>query len=354
MKEILIAQDNRLTTARYELSLIEKRIMYYIIKEVRKRHIDRSASTNLFDNMIMSIPIADLAKETHQIEQDSVVRKGLKALRLRSFEYEDVKNDYWVECGFINYSEITKGVAEIEVSKKLMPFLVELSSNFTPYSLNIAMSLKSKWSQRMYEMCQKWQGAEGFRISVEELRKSFVLENKYPRFALLNEFVLQIAKRELKDLFDQGQCDVYFDFSEERKGRTVEYLRFKLFRKADLNVKTTKDLLLELIPFFQGLFETTKKPKNDTFINQVIIKLQLHPNLIEPLNVRVKKLIAKGIDEETPILMRYILNEDIIGYEPVSEVKKPIKSPKKESVKEEVKPNDAMATLFKLADSKSV
>jgi plasmid replication initiation protein len=35
-----------------------------------------------------------------------------------------------------------------------MPFLVELSSQFTTYSLSVAMSLKSKWSQRMYELCQ--------------------------------------------------------------------------------------------------------------------------------------------------------------------------------------------------------
>jgi hypothetical protein len=34
-----------------------------------------------------------------------------------------------------------------------MPFLVELSSQYTAYSLHVAMSLKSK-SQRMYELCQ--------------------------------------------------------------------------------------------------------------------------------------------------------------------------------------------------------
>jgi plasmid replication initiation protein len=69
------------------------------------------------------------------------------------------------------------------------------------------MSQKSKWSQRMYELCQKWQGTDGFRISVEDLRKTFVLENKYPRYALLNDRVLQVAKRELKALYDIGQCD---------------------------------------------------------------------------------------------------------------------------------------------------
>jgi hypothetical protein len=39
----------------------------------------------------------------------------------------------------------------------------------------------------MYELCQKWQGTDGFRISVDELRKAFILEEKYNRYALLNE-----------------------------------------------------------------------------------------------------------------------------------------------------------------------
>jgi hypothetical protein len=60
--------------------------------------------------------------------------------------------------------------------------------------------------------------------------------------------VLQVAKRELKELYDLRQCDVYFEFTEERKGRTVEMLRFKLFPK-NHERKTTNDLLLELIPF---------------------------------------------------------------------------------------------------------
>jgi hypothetical protein len=57
-----------------------------------------------------------------------------------------------------------------------------------------------------------------------------MLEEKYNRYALLNERVLQVAKRELKELYDLGQCDVYFEFTENAKA-TVEMLRFKLFRK---------------------------------------------------------------------------------------------------------------------------
>jgi hypothetical protein len=51
----------------------------------------------------------------------------------------------------------------------------------------------------MYELCQNGK-VRTARISVDELRLSFMLEEKYNRYALLNERVLQVAKRELKEL----------------------------------------------------------------------------------------------------------------------------------------------------------
>lgn len=327
MREITIAQDNRLTASRYELNLIEKRVFYYIIKEVRDKYT--IGQRDLFDDLILKIPISKLCKDTNQENAQTDVRKGLKSLRMRSFEYLNEKEDRWLEVGFINYSEIIKGIAEIQVSKKLMPFLVELSTEFTPYSLNVAMSLKSKWSQRMYELCQKWHGTDGFRIRVDDLRNSFCLNDKYKMYASLNEKVLQVAKRELKALYDIGQCDVYFEFSEERNGRTVETLRFKLFRKNSMNVKTTQDMLLELIPVFKNLYNIEKMPKNDAFINDVIIKLQRNPNLIEPLNKRIREIISTGIKDDTARYIRYILNEDILSY--VDVVAKKEIAPKKGS-----------------------
>ena len=199
----------------------------------------------------------------------------------------------------------------------------------------------------MYELCQKWQGTEGFRISVDDLRKAFILEEKYNRYALLNERVLQVAKRELKELYDLGQCDVYFEFTEERKGRTVEMLRFKLFRKNAMNVKTTNDLLLELIPLFQSLFETTKKPKNDVFIKEVILQLQKYPDLIEPLNKRIKEILAEGMKNDTARYIRFILNEDIIAYNPKADKTKKAAAKPKEKKEEAPDPMEEILKLSK-------
>jgi plasmid replication initiation protein len=355
MREITIAQDNRLTSARYELSLIEKRVFYLIIKEIRDKHVTGSIQRDLFDDMNLKINVSELTKQVNARDNNHETKKALKSLRKRSFEWsngldENDKDYEWFEVGFINYSEIKNGIAEIQISKKLMPFLVELSGHFTPYSLNVAMSLKSKWSQRMYELCQKWHGTDGFRISIDDLRKSFMLENKYSRYALLNEFVLQIAKRELKELYDIGQCDVYFEFNEERKGRSVEMLRFKLFRKNSMNVKTTHDMLLELIPVFSKLFDILNKNKNDHFIRNVIDKLQRNPNLIEPLNKRVKEILSNGIKEDTPRYIRFILNEDVLNYS--DGIK--LKTRSENKSKEVVESKDVHATLINLSNDKKI
>lgn len=347
MKEIVIAQDNRLTSSRYELTLIEKRIFYYIVKEVRSKY--NTGQRDLFDDLILNIKVSDLSREVNQEDNKKETRKALEKFRSRNFTYANEADDDWLTCGFINYAHIKKGIAEIQVSHKLMPFLVELSSQYTTYSLHVAMSLKSKWSQRMYELCQKWQGTDGFRITVNDLRQSFMLEKKYDRYALLNERVLQVAKRELKELYDLGQCDVYFEFTEERKGRTVETLRFKLFRKNAMNVKNSNDLLLELIPIFQATFETSKKPKNDVFVKELIMKLQKFPNLIEPTNKRIKEVLAEGVKSDTARYMRFILNEDVIAYDPAKE--KPKKKAAKTATNSEPKEEapDPMVEILKLS-----
>ncbi len=40
-KDITLAQDNELTLSRYNFSPIEKRCLYYVIKEVRCLYIDK-------------------------------------------------------------------------------------------------------------------------------------------------------------------------------------------------------------------------------------------------------------------------------------------------------------------------
>jgi hypothetical protein len=55
---------------------------------------------------------------------------------------------------------------------------------------------------------------------------------------------------------------------------------------------------------------------------EIIMKLQKFPNLIEPTNKRIKEVLAEGLKVTTRYI-RFILNEDVITYDPA---KKSLKS----------------------------
>jgi hypothetical protein len=61
--------------------------------------------------------------------------------------------------------------------------------------------------------------------------------------------------------------------SNLRKKETADRLKrcvLNYFAKNTLNVRTTYDMLLELIPVFASLFNTDKMPKNDIYIKSVV------------------------------------------------------------------------------------
>jgi hypothetical protein len=86
--------------------------------------------------------------------------------------------------------------AEIQVSHKLMPFLVELSIIHNIFFTR-CMSLKVNGRSACTSFAKNGKVLTA-RISVDELRL-FYVGRKYNRYALLNERVLQVAKRELKN-----------------------------------------------------------------------------------------------------------------------------------------------------------
>jgi hypothetical protein len=91
-----------------------------------------------------------------------------------------------------------------------------------------------------------------------------MLEEKYNRYALLNERVLQVAKRELKELWSRPMWCLFW-IQEERKGRTVEMLRFKLFRKK-CHERQNYNWFTFRINSFSKFIWNYHQTKNDAFV----------------------------------------------------------------------------------------
>lgn len=262
-KNEMVYQGNPLTEGRYDFSRLEKNAYYCVVRQVRRDYVE--TGRHEFDNLIVEIPESTLS-EIADSDHTADAREAL--INLRHKDITIVKEDgSWFNCGFINWSEYDaqKHVYSLEVSSKLMPYLVELSSCYTEYSLTVAISLKSKWSQRMYELCSqhKRETSQSFWKTIEQLRTMFMLEKEYPRITDFQKYVIARPERELKKAFENGQCDLWFETLKEGRGKKTKFT-FKIHTRDEAKNTETDGLALAnkiaaMVRVMQATFPKDKK-----------------------------------------------------------------------------------------------
>ena len=148
-------------------------------------------------------------------------------------------------------------------------------------------------------------------MKVQDMKEKMRLVKKYDRYAGFKKYVLDVALKELKELYKQGQCDLYFEYSEEKNGRSVETLRFKIISRESPETKMSlEDLLYSVRNDLTSIFDIQKMPKNKEFVNKTMSELILNP---EKLNHCFGKLaFVKGNlpKEEWQRYMRYVIKDE--------------------------------------------
>ena len=320
MGDILLRQDNIMTNSRSSLSLIERRVFFYIIKEIRRQYPRGGEQKTLFDNLLVNINASSLVKSAYK-DNPKAITKALKTLRKRGIEIdngeEGVLKYEALGVGYINYYKWKNGNIEVEISKEILPYYVELSDQYTEYSLLVALALKSKWSQRFYELCSRWKNAGGFFMEVDELRLMFEIENQYSRYAALKSRVIDVAQKELKDLFNKNECDVYFEYSEQSKVRTVTSLRVKVISTHTAINLSLEDLDYNVRTDLNYIFNSKKHPKIRAFIGKVLTVVRGEPDKLKHLYERIEYVKNKYDNEAHAPVLRSIINKDILEIDDV-------------------------------------
>lgn len=213
----LVVQSNQLTLAKYNLDLIDKRILYLIIDRVRKRYIEQKADESTTIDIFGNMQIQFKPSELKEIDNLNRIYKRLSNFRERSIQIEN--EEVWVTLGLVNYAKHikSKNIFEMEISKELLPYLVELTSNFTAYSLAVALSFSSSYTQRFYELSQMWRSKGFFFYQIDELRNILECKDMYQSYGDFNRRVLQKAQQELEESFKKGIAEVYFTYEIKSK-----------------------------------------------------------------------------------------------------------------------------------------
>jgi len=219
-----VVQSYIMTTAKYDFSLYEKRILYVLVKTmqffVKGKKLDGKIQIepNLFREHEVKMPISAFLLDEKDNNYDRV-KKALKSLESKSFEYEDDK--MWQLIRIIQNPEIIKykGEVSFRLHPKIFEALLDFSKGFRKYEIKTAMMFKSVYTMRFYELLSGQKAPLTYKI--EDLKIMFKIENKYKYTADFLKYVVDLAKDEL-----DRKSPYSFEYKTNKIGNKIHSITF--------------------------------------------------------------------------------------------------------------------------------
>lgn len=217
----LISKSNYfIGNSSFDLSTEEQRIILILASMVQPEDKEFQRYTFKISEFLKLLGIKDQSKYS----QLPVITKELMK---KVFEIDDQGTGEFLQVAWLSAVKYKKksGEIDLEFSPYLKPYLLDLKGFFTQYKLSNILSMKSKYSPRIYEILKmnEYQ-KKGFIISVEELRKLFKAENIYKNYNDFKKKIILKAQEELKKF-----SDINFKFEEIKKGRKIEFIKFFVY-----------------------------------------------------------------------------------------------------------------------------
>lgn len=313
-KKELISQSNDITNAMSPLDLVQKRCFYLIVQQVRKKYIETDQPTKKYENMIINMTSDTLARAR---DEKHVTQAFESLAKLRDAYFKIVTKDFKLVVGIINYAKYIEETKtyEVEVSKEILPYLVDLSKRYTTYNLCVSISLRHVSSQRFYEFCNQYRGEAGqrFFLNVDDLRKMLMIEDKYAKDAEMRKYVFDVAQKELKDLYDKGECDLWFEYRPDegtKVGKRYTRYWFDIHTKeSDRNqaetIKQTQQQALYIYKLALSIFKRDKK-----FCQRIYNAMNISPDKVQEIFDKATRLQKDYKGADLAKIFRYVLNND--------------------------------------------
>lgn len=219
-KAVTLWQSNVLTSARYELTKLEKNILYLAMREMKPTDPP---------GQLYYVSTVELRERTGEEIKYDRLRGVTKKLLGRVLE-ADLPSGNLLQTHFFSSVEYIKGTGTLELSiePKIRPFYGYLKTHFTTFQLDLAITLNSIYAKRFYEIFSMYKHLPDkvFRMSLDTLKLQLGLtdrdtgKDKYPLYADIKRNVLKPAEE------INTATDLAFTYREIKRGRKVVELEF--------------------------------------------------------------------------------------------------------------------------------
>lgn len=197
-----VIQSYIVTTARYDFSILEKRILYMLIEacqfELNGKKLDSRIiiSNTLWGMREISIPVSKILNGEDD-NNHARVKEAIRRLNEKKFEYEDDK--IWKIIRIVEVPKIEKykEYVSFQVHPEIYQAILNFSKGYRKFELKTAMMFKSVYAMRFYELLSG--KTTPIKYSVEHLKIMFGVENKYKKINDFAKRIIEPAKKELDE-----------------------------------------------------------------------------------------------------------------------------------------------------------
>ena len=224
----LVVKSNDLVRAKIDWTTVEHRVTLKLVSQLRKDDKEFSYQTVRIKDVIQ----LSGSKSNDLYSRAEEICEKLLGQKIRVRERTPSGNRKYKGYNLMSACEYVEGSGRIRAkfNPDMRPFLLELKRRFTMYRLQFVMQLSTPYAIRFYEIIKMREDLRFVRIPIEELREILCVENKYERFTDLKKYVIEPARKEIKD-----KCDVYFTYRVEREGRTPKRVNLMIHPNDDID-----------------------------------------------------------------------------------------------------------------------
>jgi plasmid replication initiation protein len=220
----LIRKANDLVEGKYRFDIWEMRVFTQMLIMIQKDDEDFKE---------YKIYLKDIVEEFEIKDRNAYewVVKGAEGLMKKEISIERdtpdgvMKFKTYIAIGLDSFKNISDGkFISISFHPKMKPFLLQLQSQFLMYDIRNILSIQSSFSIRIYELLKQYEKIGKRRFSVQELKETLDVADKYPLYANFKQRVLLKAQQDL-----EIYTDISFTLQEIKRGKSIKEVVFHIY-----------------------------------------------------------------------------------------------------------------------------
>jgi plasmid replication initiation protein len=214
---IIAIQHNNLVQAKYSMTLQQKRVMIWLVSQIKPTDED-------FKEHILSvkelIEVCQLSGESayKQLKNItfSLIEKGIRIIDITNPK-EDIETQIsWLSSAKYRYGRVT-----LTFSPELKPYLLLLKERFTTINMIDMMQFKSVHAIRIYELLKQYENIGVRILDIEEIKECCGVKDKLRKYNHFEKYLLLIAQREINE-----KSDIHIEFERIKPFRKITGIKF--------------------------------------------------------------------------------------------------------------------------------